>query len=111
MLTKQATIAFNQSRDFAPENMTNVRRHIALQLYAGQVYLPDYPGSPDSQINTDITEGISSDTANAAHILLDLSTLTRRQALLAPNLSAPVVQRRVRFDSNVNVQEFLKQEA
>lgn len=112
VLTKQATIAFNQSRDFTPENMMNVRRHIALQLYAGQVYLPHYPGSQNGQRSADITAlGISSETAHAAHILLDLSTLAQRHALLAPNPSAPVLKHHVRFDSNVNVQEFLKQEA
>ncbi|KAF7965874.1 hypothetical protein HWV62_41178 [Athelia sp. TMB] len=112
VLAKEVMIVFNQSGDFTQQNMHHVRHHIALQLYAGQVYLPSYPSALDSKSSAEMPEvDISSETVHAAHLLLSLSATAQPELSVAPRLATPTLKTGLRFDPNVNVQEFRCQEA
>jgi hypothetical protein len=83
--------------DFLQKDMTNVRRHIALQLHRGTVYVPKYNIPKLKQLTVVESSAVCSPSAPLTQEDLDAF-----QLLLGLATPEPVVH----FDHNVQVQEF-----
>ncbi len=82
--------------DFTQQDIPNVRRHIALQLHRGAVHVPEYniPTRPNP-----IVDSPAPDAPSASLTQEDVDAVQTLLSLATP-------ERAVRFDHEVQVQEF-----